>query len=654
MNKTHQIYSYNILIVLGTVILLTLFAYKPSLYGGFQHDDIVNIVSNEKLKITNLSLDELQAASFSSGSGRLKRPVSMLTFALNYYFFSNEPFSFKLTNLILHILCGATIFALCYKIVTILNSSSDTRNLKQQAFIFASIVSAIWLLHPVQVSTVAYVVQRMAMLSTLFMLISIWFYISARLKHIYKHEGYALPYTFCLVFFALALFSKENGVLLPLILLAIEYLVLRHSKEEKYKLPYSTLLKVIAGVFTLLLTVTFLGDILAFLDHWYARTREFTLEERLFSQPRVVTNYIWWFIFPDIQQLGLFHDDFQISKSLTYPPTTLTSIVLLLVILTLGIIFRNKRPLLSLGIAWFFIAHLLESTIIPLEMVYEHRNYLAYIGLAIILADIILLILDKAVRLKKFITAALITLIVALSITTHTRAQQWSSPLSFAYFEAMHHPNSSRANHVLGMRYRALVLAGEQQYKDDAFKYLSRAAEINSIFIQPEAALLQFSYELNEPAKPEWINRIALKLRTKILRADHINLLKQITKCKEGKCFIPNDASLFLIESAYKNPKITLRPKQHAELLSLRANYYLENNLDIMIAEKNLALAVEIDPNNIQYYADYINLLLILGKNDLAIKYLSQAYDADKSSLHKASLDKLRYIVESQSKNNTE
>ena len=79
---------------------------------------------------------------------------------------------------------------------------------------------------------------------------------------------------------------------------------------------------------------------------------------------------------PNLAEMGLHHDDFVISKTLLSPWTTLPAIAGLLALAVGALVLRKKHPLITFGIVFFFVAHALESTIIPLEIAFEHRNYL--------------------------------------------------------------------------------------------------------------------------------------------------------------------------------------------------------------------------------------------------------------------------------------
>ena len=375
---------------IAVISILALLIYMPTLHGHFIHDDQPNLVTNNQVQIKNLDIDSLKNAATSSGAGTLKRPISMGSFALNYYFFGESPFSFKLTNVVLHIITGILVYLVTF---FLLNSISKKENINSSIW-FASIVALIWMIHPLHVSTVAYVIQRMAILSTIFSLLAIMFYLIGRIKLLNKSQVWSQYFFLCIVSIVLGVFSKENAILVPILIILIEIVIFypqTYSDSLKITAKYSFTIFSLVVLFTIFI---FRQDIYSHLLEWYYSTREFTISERLYTQSRIIIHYIKWLLFPNIQEMGLFHDDIQNSTSLISPITTLLSILTICALAIFAIVIRKMIPLASLGIGWFFTGHLLESTIIPLEMVYEHRNYLPSVGLIIAVISI----LDKLVK----------------------------------------------------------------------------------------------------------------------------------------------------------------------------------------------------------------------------------------------------------------
>ena len=158
--------KYNLYIVFILILGATYLIYYPGLWGDYVFDDSANILENKKLAITSLDWNSLSAAFWSGGAGPLGRPISMLSFALNYYFTGFDPYYFKLTNLTIHFINGILIYFLSLLIFKRLNVEKKIR--AELVPYLALIVSAIWLIHPLNLTSVLYVVQRMTSLSTLF------------------------------------------------------------------------------------------------------------------------------------------------------------------------------------------------------------------------------------------------------------------------------------------------------------------------------------------------------------------------------------------------------------------------------------------------------------------------------------------------------
>ncbi len=637
-------YLYSLLGILFVSLWVTAIYYN-SLSGGFYHDDLPNLVANPEVKITDLNLTSIEQAATSSESGKLKRPISMLSFAMNYYFFGDQPLSFRITNVLLHISTGIIIFLLVYQLknLSILNLNNNEKN----SLYLSLIIAIICLIHPVHVSTVAYIVQRMTILAALFSMLAILFYVLGRKRHISSKKTNITYYLLSAFAFIAAVLCKENAILTLLILASIELIIFRQHLSNREKHNQNKLIYICSGLI-LFLTIFYGPTLITYYAEETLRIRDFTLEERLLTQLRIVPQYIIWFFIPNIQELGLFHDDIKLSSSFLNPITTLLGLIFIIILITIAIVFRKKSPLLSLGICWFFIGHILESTFIPLELLYEHRNYLPYIGLTIATCATLLHTFHKLNNIAQLFLVSII--VILLSSITSIRASHWSSELSFAYFETLNHPKSVRANHTLGMVYYKLAINDNPEYEDKAIKYLLAASKLDSRHIQPEAALIQLSFKLQKPASPEWINFIAEKLEHSPPRLDHANLLKQLTACIDNKCILPIDASEFLFDSALSNNRLEKFPATHAATLSAKAHFLLERQGSRSEAENLMKSSIAISPHRTQYYADYVNLLLLLERPEDALIILENAYISDNQGKFTYELDTLKNKINSSTK----
>jgi hypothetical protein len=321
--------------------LLTVAVYYPGLSGDYMFDDMQNLLLNNRLELDTLDLTSLQAASFSSGSGTLRRPVSMASFALNRYFFGIAPYSHKVINLAIHVLTGICLLVLGR---LILKSYREYRNpgLSPAAITWLPvIVSGIWLVHPLNLTSVLYIVQRMTSLAALFTVLGLCCYTLGRHRQLKGRAGWAWIFTGLFLFGGLAVLSKENGALLPLYMLVIEATLYRFRDQE------GNFDKKIAGFFLLFLLVPVLGFLLwlilkpgPFLGGYL--NRDFTLTERILTETRVLVFYLKQILIPAISELGLYHDDIKISRSLFSPVTTLYAIFTLFCIAAAALLLIKR------------------------------------------------------------------------------------------------------------------------------------------------------------------------------------------------------------------------------------------------------------------------------------------------------------------------
>ncbi len=417
--------------------LLTFILYIPGLSGPFLLDDYSNQINRYS---AGFDWEHILSVSFGYHSGPLGRPLAYFTFILNAIA-DKGAWGYKLVNIILHLVTGALLFVLFQRLIRIRNLPDAP----QKIYLTAAVSLAIWLLHPFQVSTVLYVVQRMSILSALFVTAALLCYLRFREANHQNRQASALAHGACYtVFGVLAMASKESAALLPLFALAIEFSVFRLKPPSEKKSRNSFYL----------FTILFIG-IPVLLGIFYAAThidgiisgyasRDFSFEERLYTEVHALIFYLRMIISPDLSLMSIYHDDFPIQHSLD--PLILFYLALFVIAIIAAFFFRRKYPLASLGILWFFISHLLESTFIALELVFEHRNYLAIAGLSLISAEIIGYSLSN--KVKKSVRTALlagVTLFCTFLIfLTALRVDTWSTHEKLFLTLEQYHPNSPR------------------------------------------------------------------------------------------------------------------------------------------------------------------------------------------------------------------
>ncbi|HTR00030.1 MAG TPA: tetratricopeptide repeat protein [Candidatus Acidoferrum sp.] len=421
--------KYRLPLVLVGILLLTLAIYWPGLSGPFVLDDDQNVVS---VHLDHFDFDSILYMVTHNTSGMLGRIVSICSFLVSDLLVGLDSWGYKFHNLLLHMGVGVLLWQLWCRTLPLLVPSLD----KTRTHVSATLATAFWLLHPLQVSTVLYVVQRMTILSSLFTLAALWCYVEARTRAQGDRRYWLLAFVLYPLLQALAVFSKENGALLPLFVLAYEVLVFRG-----WRMPYAAQTRhlVFLAVFIALPLLagglylcTHLGTMLDY------STRNFTLGSRLLTQLHVVPTYLKLILLPRVRDMSLYHDDFPVTSVLD--PPTLALLVLLLAMVAAIWLLRERASVLAFGLAWFLLAHLLESTVIPLELMFEHRNYLALAGVMLPLVHYV-----AGYRERKLALALLGVFFAVFALQTFSRTLEWSNNELMHRQAVADHPGSTRA-----------------------------------------------------------------------------------------------------------------------------------------------------------------------------------------------------------------
>lgn len=425
----------------------------------------------------------MQAASTSPGG---KRPVSYLSFALNYYLWGEDAFSFHVVNLLIHGLNALLVF----RIFSTLLARADPQKTATEVRILSALAAALWSVNPVQTQAVVYIVQRMTLLSSFFALLSFYFFIQWRAGT--RGKWYSV---LSLAAWLLAVGSKENAFLLPFSFLAYEWLFTDRRLLQAKNLAGGAIVFACFAGFTVARY-----DLVKRIETDYSR-REFTMKERLLTQPRIVTFHISQLLLPLPSRLALRHE---INKSTSWsdPPTTILSILLLGAAIWGALLLRRRRPLISFGILWFFSNLLVESSFLPLEMIYEHRIYLPSVGLFLALAQMAIVIVDSWPQLSsRHLHYGLSLLIFCSAALSGVRNQAWKDEISLWLDNAQKYPASFRAWNNLGTAY---VKSGEVSLAEDAFrKALELAPEypparVNLAILWKDVGRLDEAYSLIE------------------------------------------------------------------------------------------------------------------------------------------------------------
>ena len=625
---------------------LTLLIYIPGLYGDFEFDDGVNILDNSAIKVDTLSLDRVLTAALSGKSGPLGRSISMLSFASNYYFTEFEPFFFKLTNVFIHIFAGFSVYMFIHQLTLALDKSADNPGKRRHASVVALTTAGIWLVHPLNVTSVLYVVQRMTSLAALFTFLALALYIYGRRQTLdgKSSRGILLILLALGPVTALAALSKESGALAPYLILCVELIVFQFASNHN---PTRLLLIVLFSAivfFPALVGVLNFDRLALYVTNGYLQ-REFSLTDRLLTQPQVLVFYLRLLLLPVASSMGIYHDDFAISSSLTQTPSTLLSAGAILVLLAVGIYAIRKMPALAVGILWFFIGHSMESTFIPLEMVHEHRNYLPIVGPIFATAyyfwrvDFNVL----AVRAKWCIVVA--TLAV-FSAVTYERSVEWSNLVDHAAIEVNNHPNSDRANYSMGRIYGMLYNNEKKiELAELSDHYLALAEASGGSSIYPITARLQLAYKARVAPAPGLVEAAAKRLQYGRPWEANMVALNSLVNCQMTQyCRLADADITTLLLAVLANPNASAKMKGTAH--SLLGGYYAIKLENIELGLPHIKAAVEAEPDRIEYRLDLMRLYEVQGNLVAARTELRAARKLDMWGLQKLRFDEEDALID--------
>ena len=602
----------DILSLLG-LLLLTLLVYLPGLSGGYIFDDFGNLVENSALAEQALHA-HFWAAVWSSPSSVLHRPLSMFSFAAQMWFTGMDPWPLKLGNVLLHLVNGVLVFLLSRRVLGWLYQRSDTSWLLPPRAL-TLLVTAAWLLAPIQLTAVLYVIQRMESLATLFVLLGLLAWWHGRMRLIQGRVGaWSWIWGGLVVGTVLATLAKETGVMLPVYAFLLDWLVLgfvgRAGAEDRR----------LWGVFALVL---FLPSLLGlawllpsiFYGHAYM-SRSFDLSQRLWTEGRVMLDYLHWIVAPTPNVLSLYHDDVRVSSGWLQPWTTVASWGLIATLLVSAWFLRRCAPLYALGVAWFFAGQLLVSTILPLELVYEHRNYLPSWGVFVALFGLLSArgVHDPERRrvMRLIVISAVVGLVTLYAGFTALRAQTWGSPFQLAYFEATTHPDSPRANYALARLMMVTAASVDSPSYGMGEQIMQKVTRLNNAGLQPFQALIFMALKHGQSVDPAIWRGLRRKIQVTPLSAEDIGALYSLINCGIN-------ASCHYDPENLRQLRLTLdtaldRYPRRADVVTLSANLAANLTHDYDRAYRLMLRAVALSPNRFQYWKNLMVIQMAAGR----------------------------------------
>lgn len=606
---------------IALLFLTITLVFSPGLDSQFQFDDIPNITNNAEIQIDQLSIDSLRGVLVSGHSGIFARPVSMLSFSLNYYFSELDPFFYKATNLAIHIANSVLIFFISrLLLLRILYKGNGDKN---KLLFIPWIIALIWGVSPINLTPVLYVVQRMASLSAFFVFLGILIYLTGREaleERPRRNPGAYLALSF--VAGCLAILSKENGALLFVFLMLIELVVYRGGAfYPNRNAPFIIFFSITLFVPLILISVYTLINP-GWISHGYSSSA-FNVSERLLTESRVLWSYVGWILLPDNQRLGLFHDDIEVSRGLIEPVTTLLAVLGhgAAIGCAMFLWVRQRLPGIVLGVMLFYTAHLMESTVIALEIAHEHRNYIASFGLIFALVVSVVLVHEK---MQGVIKVGLIVYVSILIVVTVQRASDWGSGLESAIIDVQNHPQSAAAHYEVGRQYSALNGYEDEHFRGKAEEAFRRAANIDKQRADGIFALIMFAVRQQKEIDPALLNELVLRLQNGPIYATHPSWLKTLVNCyKNTGCEIEKDVVMRALQAALDNPNVGNAGISSAVTLAVSAEFLghigaYENALEMSI------LATERTRDNHIFIISLINLALYYNDINVARTWIQK------------------------------
>ncbi len=504
-------------------------AFSIFVGGGFVFDDYPNLSQLARIQEDG---GNFWNVVFSNNSGPTGRPLAMFFFALQYADWPTNPVAFQWGNIVIHALNSLLVYRLFYLLLRE-GQIYTTPLLGSQLKLISLLGAASWAFHPGNVSSVLYVVQRMNLLSVFFglcALVGVLEYLKySRIKKAYLQSGQVnvastqrrslTEFSFLLMLFSalilLSVFSKENGILFLGLLPLVYFAGLKpHPAYHRYICWLTIVLCMVS-------LVVFLTAAINYAINGYG-PRDFTLSERCLTQVWLTVRYIVWFWFPSYLNFNFLHDDVEVITTL-FNPLFVVAVATWVALICMA----WKSRLFRFGLAWFAISHLLESTIVPLEMVFEHRNYLATIGFAFVLAGVFIWLYQKLGR--TLLLVAVIGICFYWAVNFFMVAKSWSSRENMVTHWSASNPHSARLYAMKGGLYLGLG-----RYEEAEIEYKKITNE-ETTSVMGYLLLLQLQCVYPQAAF-SWADFVQRAVTAKY-EASIINLLGQIMTLREaGDC----------------------------------------------------------------------------------------------------------------------
>lgn len=440
------------------IFIISSIIYANTLNNGFVYDDEYTVVDNTLIKgIDNLPKLFSTADYFARSGEQSYRPVVTFTYFVDYALYGLKPWGYHLTNILLHATNGVLLYAFMALIIQPSEVSGRRSVLTHLFSNLPFIISLLFVSNPVLTEAVNAISFREDLLVFHFYMATLLLYVYFRDN---AHRTYLLYAISCLTY-AIALFSKEMAVTLPLIIYCYEWFYADKKEKEIRSLLFN---RFIIGY--LLITLCYLYIRFAVFQIPHEEIETWVLGERLSTIPYLIMKYLYLLIFP-----------YSLSADYVIPPVNLFSLTFIFYLLTvvsiLATIFQLNKTIRDIGFGGtFFILTLLPVySIIPINNPFAERYlYLPSVGFVIVVTMVLNLALKAQAR---YIAVFLLFVLCSNSLAVINRNGTWNDNYSLWSNTVEKMPNSSRAHYGLGTSYNS------QGKQNEALQHLQAALIIN-------------------------------------------------------------------------------------------------------------------------------------------------------------------------------
>lgn len=591
---------------LVVLLLATSAIYWPGIGGAFLFDDYPNIVSNARVHMESLDWPSLRRAALAYAPGDYGRPLATLGFAFDYWLGGKDPWGYKVHSLLIHLLNVGLVFVLARRLLGLAGVTG------RRLALAAAAITAFWAVHPLLVSTVLYVVQRMELLAHTFVFLSLIAYLEGRQRQLEGSRGWPWLAASALAV-AVGMLGKESAILVPVYALAVELTLLHFRAGEPATaraLRWGHGIVVVAGLVGMALLLSRYTSDTAF------EFRGFTAEQRLLSQLRVVAMYLGQILLPLPSRMPFYYDDFEVSLGLFQPMTTFYSALLLAGLLGSAFLARRKFPLYSLGILLFFGSHALTSNAIPLEMVYEHRNYFGVFAVGLAIAGI--LSRARLAALPALVPSLVAGALAMVAFFGFIRSATWGNEFHLANELVALNPESPRASNDLATLYYGLSNGNwDTPHYYFAIKEFERGAKLKNSSPLPEQGLILMSAAAGRPVEDAWWESLEHKLRTRpIGPQEHLAISGLMRQHRETGLIDGRR-----IAEAYQ--VLLARREWPGYMYARLGDFALESLGDQDLAKEMFSIAVTRDPADEEFAERVVGNLVAKKHTDVARSVLA-------------------------------